>query len=193
MKPDIEMRSSSNSEQVLGVNIMKRVLLASTITFAVAQIAFAQNSATGSVPLAATVIQGLTTAISGQCNFGTIVAGTTPNALSAQTGTVGSSSGNIAEITVTGNGGNQVNISFGTQNLTGTGNAITFTPSVYGNSSNTQTGASQITTATSKNLSGATGSAGNYYFWIGGSLSALPANQAPGTYSGTWTLTVSYP
>ncbi len=172
---------------------MKKMILVATLLFVAVGISFAQNSASQNVPLSATVIEGLSTAISGADNFGTIVAGTTPGSLNAQTATVGSSTGNIAQITLTGNGSQLIHITFGTTTLTGTGTAITFTPSVYGASSSSAQGTStQVATNGTVNLSGASGSTGNYYFWIGGSLSALPVNQTPGSYSGTWTLSVTY-
>ena len=173
-----------------GGSIMKKILLLAGMVFATVQLSYAQNNASQGVTLAATVIKGLSTGISGQDNFGTIVAGTTPSSLNAQSGTVGSGSGNISLITITGNNGTLIHITFdATDLLTGPGTSITYTPSVYGaSSSSSQSTSSQVLNNATVNLS----ATGNYYFWIGGSLSALPAAQTPGTYSGTWTLTVNY-
>jgi len=183
----------SNDGRSRGMLIMKKLMFAAALVLAIGEMSFAQSNASQNVPLAATVVQGLSTSISGQENFGTIVAGTTPNSLNARTATVGSSSGNIALITVTGNGGQQITSTFSTTTLTGPGTAITYTPSVYGaNSSSAQGTSTQVLNNGTVNLSGSTGSAGNYYFWIGGSLSALPVGQTPGSYSGTWTLSVTY-
>lgn len=169
------------------------MILIVTILFVTVEMSYAQSSASTNVPLNATVIQGLSTTISGQENFGTIVAGTTPSALNAQTATVGSNPGNIALVTVTGNGGKQITVTFSTTTLTGPGTAITFTPSVYGStSSSNQSSSSAVLNNGTVNLSGSTGSPGNFYFWIGGGLSALPQAQTPGNYSGTWTLSVTY-
>jgi hypothetical protein len=172
---------------------MKKLMLIAAILLISFKMSFAQNSASQNVPLAATVIQGLSTTVSGEANFGTIVAGTTPNSLNAQSGTVGTNPGNIALVTVTGNGGQQITITFSATTLTGPGTALTFTPSVYGaNSAAAQATSAQVSTNGTANLSGTTGSAGNYYFWVGGSLSALPQAQTPGSYSGTWTMSVTY-
>lgn len=178
-----------------GRSIMKKLLVATALVFAAVQISFAQNNASSGVTLAATVIQGLTVSVSGQDNFGTIVAGTTPSALNAQTATVGSAAGNIAQVALTGNGAQTIHVTYdATDNLTKSGATnITFTPSVYGaSSSSNQSTSTVVNSGGTVTLSGSSGSAGNYYFWIGGSLSALPANQTPGNYSGTWTISVTY-
>ena len=173
---------------------MKKLAIVTVVILASASISFAQNSASTNVPLNATVVQGLTTTVSGACNFGTIVAGTTPTSLDAQTATVGSNPSNIALVTVTGNGGQQITVTYSSTTLTETGGStLTFTPSVYGSSSAANQGtSSQILTNGTANLSGSTGTPGNYYFWIGGSLGSLPTNQTPGSYSGTWTISVAY-
>ncbi len=182
------------NREVNGLSITKKILVATTFVFAAVQISFAQNNASSGVTLAATVIQGLTVSVSGEDNFGTIVAGTTPSALNAQTGTVGSAAGNIAQVTLTGNGAQTIHVTYdATDNLTKSGASdITFTPSVYGYATNTQSSSAAVSSGGTVALSGASGSAGNFYFWIGGSLSALPANQTPGAYSGTWTISVTY-
>jgi len=183
----------SDREQPRGRLAMKQLIVMAALVLAIGETSFAQSNASQNVPLAATVVQGLATSISGQENFGTIVAGTTPASLNAQSATVGSSTGNIALITVTGNGGQQITSTFSTTTLTGPGTAITFTPSVYGaNSSAAQGTSTQVLNNGTVHLSGSTGSPGNYYFWIGGGLSALPVAQTPGNYTGTWTLSVTY-
>jgi len=174
---------------------MKKLVIITATVLASVEMSFAQSNANQTVPLGATVIQGITTSVSGQENFGTIVAGTTPNSLIATSGTVGSAAGDIAEVTITGNGAQTITVSYdATDNLIKSGATnIAYTPSVYGSSSSSnQSSATAVTSGGTVTLSGTTGSAGNYYFWVGGSLSALPANQTPGTYAGSWTITVHY-
>ncbi len=166
---------------------MKKLMLAAAIVAATAGMSFAQSNANTNVTVEAAVIQGLTISATGNLNFGTIVAGTTPAALDAQTNS------SAPLISVTGNGGSQITVTFGTASLTGPGSAITFTPSVYGaNSSANQSSSSEVLNNGTVNLSGTSGSPGNFYFWLGGSLSAIPQAQTPGNYSGNWTITVNY-
>ncbi|HUI30914.1 MAG TPA: DUF4402 domain-containing protein [Candidatus Acidoferrales bacterium] len=174
---------------------MKKLVIVAAIVIGTFEISFAQNNASASVPLSASVIQGLSTAVTGQENFGTIVAGTTPGSLNAQSATVGSSPGNIAMITLTGNGGQLIHVTYDANDplIKAGATNITFTPSVYGsNSSSNQLSSTAVTSGGTVTLSGTSGSAGNYYFWLGGSLSTLPGGQTPGSYSGTWTVTVTY-
>ncbi len=166
---------------------MKSLILTAALVLGTFGMSFAQNNASTNVTVNSTVIQGLTMSVSGSLSFGTVVAGTTPGSLSAQT------NGSAPLITVTGNGAQLITVTFSTANLSGPGAAITFTPSVYGaNASSKQATSTVVLSAGTVNLTGVTGNAGNYYFWLGGSLSALPANQVPGAYSGSWTISVNY-
>src|SRR5690242_7911317 len=65
--------------------------------------------------------------------------------------------------------------------------SVSFTPKLSSSAANTQSG-STVTTSGSTVALNATG---NAYFWLGGDVT-LAANQKPGTYSGTFTLTVVY-
>ncbi len=179
--------NKSNSKASNRRSVMKKLMLTIAMVLGTVGMSFAQNTANTSVNLDATVIQGISISAIGSLSFGTIVAGTTPAALSAQT------NASAPEFTVAGDGGKLFTVTFANTTLSGPGAAITFTPSVYGssNSANQATSASILTGGTA-NLSGTTGSTGNYYFWLGGALSALPVNQVPGTYTGSWTLTVTY-
>lgn len=149
--------------------------------------AVAQNSATTDVALNATVVQGLTLVVSGgPLSFGSVVAGTTPAAVDAQSSSV--------LFTVTGNGGSQVKVDYSDVIMNGpSGATITFTPSVFGSSSSlNQSTSTDVPSGSSVNLSGASGSEGSYYLWLGGALGSIPAAQTTGSYSGTFTMTVSY-
>ncbi|HEY9165782.1 MAG TPA: hypothetical protein VIS48_06425, partial [Candidatus Kryptonia bacterium] len=77
---------------------MKNLILVSAMVLGIAGMSFAQNSASTNVNVSATVIQGITLTVSGTLNFGTVVAGTTPAALSANT------NGSAPLFTATANG-----------------------------------------------------------------------------------------
>ncbi len=148
---------------------------------------FAQTSASQSVTVEATVLQGLKVTVSGgPLNFGSLVAGTTPPAITAQSSSV--------MYTITGNGASNVKVTYAATTLSGPGtNTLDFTPSVYGaSSSSSQSSSTEVPTGSTVSLTGSNGSAGNYFLWLGGDIGAIPSNQTPGSYSGTFTLTVSY-
>ncbi len=134
-----------------------------------------------------TVIQGLTISASGSLNYGTVVAGTIPNVISPQT------SGSAVSIVATGNGGQAVTVTYPASAVLYSGlNSVTFVPNLSGYPSNNQPSSTSIASGSSVNLSGTTGSAGYYYFWLGGSLNAIPPGLAAGNYSGTFTLSATY-
>ncbi len=167
---------------------MKKLMLVAAMVLGTTAISFAQSSASTNVNVTATVIQGLTLTATGTLGFGTVVAGTTPALLSAQT------NGSAPMFTATGDGGHVLTVTYlATASLTGPGTALTFTPSVYGDvSSGNQSGSTTVASGSTVHLTGSTGSAGNYYFWLGGALSAIPSSQTPGSYTGTFTLSVNY-
>jgi len=175
-----------NRKTTVRRNEMKKFMVVAIIVLGSASMLFAQSNANTGVNINAAVIQGLTLTVSGgPLNFGTVVAGTTPTPISALTSTV--------MFTATGNGASAIVVSYSSVTLTSGTNTLTYTPSVYGASSSSSQGSStQVTSGTSKNLSGTSGSAGNYYFWLGGDLGTISSSQAPGSYSGTFTLTVHY-
>lgn len=133
----------------------------------------------------ASIIQGLSLTATGSLDFGQIIAGTTPPSLSAQT------NGSAPAFTATGNGGQQVWVTYSSSTLYSGANTLTFTPSVYGGIT-TQAASTPVSPGSSINLSGTTGSQGDYYFWLGGSLGTIPPGQVPGNYAGTFVMTVSY-
>lgn len=157
------------------------------VLLAAASVSEAQTSANANVTVTATVIQGLTIAVTGgPLDFGNIVAGTTPAPINAQSSSV--------LFTVTGNGSSQVTVTYSGVSLNGpSGATLNFTPSVYGSSSQSgQSTSTEVTSGSTVNLSGATGSGGNYYLWLGGNLGSVPTSQTTGSYTGTFTVTVSY-
>lgn len=139
------------------------------------------------VTVQSTVIQGLTLSASSSLNYGTVVAGTVPNIIVPQ------SSANAVAITTTGNGGQAVTITYpSTVTLSSLTSSVTFVPNLSGYASNNQLSSTSKPSGTVVNLSGTTGSAGHYYFWLGGSLNAIPMSNPPGNYSGTFTLSATY-
>ncbi len=141
-----------------------------------------------SIPVTASVIQGLSMTETGSLNFGQIIAGTTPPAISAQ-------SGSAPEITAAGSGGKTMTVSYSSTIPISDmyGNSITFIPSLFGSNISTgQAGATTVASQSTVTLSGSAGQTGFYYFWLGGTIAAVPAGQPPGAYSGTFTLTVNY-
>jgi hypothetical protein len=133
------------------------------------------------IPITVTLQGNVSLSATGSLDFGLIVAGTTtPLALSPR-------AGNAPKFTASASGGiTTVTYSSSISLNDGYGNTLTFIPSVYGSSSDNQDGATPI-------LSGQSlGGIRTYYFWLGGSLEAVPPNQAPGNYTGTFVLTVTH-
>lgn len=145
-------------------------------------------TASQTIPVSATVIQGLSMTASGALDFGQIVAGTTPPAILAQ-------SGFAPKITAAGGGGENVTVTYSSRVPMNDsyGDSLIFTPSVYGSDVSTnQSGASAVLSQSQVTLSGTSGATGYYYFWLGGSIAPVPAGQSPGSYTGNFTITVNY-
>jgi Domain of unknown function (DUF4402) len=162
-------------------------LYTGTFTVTASYNAGGNPSRSSAVTVSSTVIQGLTMSTSGPLNYGTVVAGTTPNVISPQT------SGSAVTITASGNGGQGVTITYpATVTLSSGTSNVTFVPNLSGYPSNSQSSSTSKPSGTSVNLSGTTGNPGSYYFWLGGSLNAIPMGNPPGNYSGTFTLSATY-
>lgn len=143
----------------------------------------AQNSDSENLNVNVTVIKALTLTKTAGTNldFGTNAAGTTPAAIAYDAGVEFEADGQTStSITVTHSG---------SVNLTGPGADIAFTPDFRGFNENTPASATAVTSGTTRTLDATTG---KYYFWLGGSLAALPATQTAGSYTATWTLSVAY-
>ncbi len=163
------------------------LLLAAAIVVATAGLSYAQSSQSTGVTLNASVIQGMTLTVSNSSlNLGSLVAGTTPAALSAATSPI--------QFTLTANGTSPVTVTFASVTMSGPSkSSLNFTPAVTGDASSAnQATAATVTSGQTITLGGTNFSATNYYFWLGGNVGTLPANQTPGNYTGTFTLTVTY-
>lgn len=142
----------------------------------------AQNTASENLTVSVNVIRALTlTKVTGSdLDFGINAAGTTPTAIAPGSG---------VQFEADGQANTQLLVTHsGDVDLTGPGDAIAFTANIVGNSTDDAGSAVALPDATNVTLS----AGGRFYFWLGGSLAALPASQAPGTYSANWTLTVAY-
>lgn len=166
---------------------MKKLALTAAVLFGTVSMAFAQNTASSSVTINGEVIQGLTIApTSSTLDLGVMVAGTSPTAVAPNNG---------IEFTVTGNQGSNITPTFSTSvELYSTADSLTFTPTFVGSSSSAYPGTgSTVTSGTAVQLStGSAYTAGNYYFWLGGGVGSISPSQTPGSYSGTFTLSVTY-
>ncbi len=94
------------------------------------------------------------------------------------------------ELKASGQPNTAVTVTFANATLSRAGGGtLTFAPTVSANATESKTQAAQISSPASLTLSA---SPGEYYFWVGGGVTTVPANTPVGTYSGTWTLTVAY-
>lgn len=146
------------------------------------------------ISVTATLTGSVSLSVNGSLNFGTVIAGTTPPSITAQSGTAASITASVS-----GGGGRNVTITFpsSTTMTDSYGHSLMFLPSVYGtNISGDQAGATPVTSGSSVTLSGRRGrrrgGTGYYYIWVGGSLNAVPPGQAPGNYVGNFWITVTY-
>lgn len=140
------------------------------------------------IPVDATIIRGLSLMSAGMLDFGLVVAGTTVPAISARSGTA-------PAITAAGAGGRSITVTYSSSTSLddGSGNSLTFYPSLYGtNVYGDQAGATTVSSGAVVNMSGGRRTTGYYYFWLGGSLDPVPAGQPPGNYAGNFVLNVAY-
>lgn len=160
-------------------------MLALVIVLGTAAISFAQPSASQTATINAYIEKGLTMAVSNATlNLGNLVAGTTPAAVNPHSGTV-------PHFTVTGDGGHTVNITFDASvMLHTTGDSIAFTTDFEGDNTASQSGAAAISATIQ--LSGTSPAAGTYDAWLGGNVGAISASQTPGSYTGTFHVSVNY-
>lgn len=168
-------------------NLAALVLFLTTPAFAQANTD--SKTATGTI----TIFQPLTLAIDADLVFGRVVrpaTGTGTVSIAAASGAQTTAGGgavaldaattNPARFTATGEGGTTVSVSIpSTFNMTGSGPAITVTTST------------DLTTPATTSLGGTLGSASSKVFYVGGSAS-IPSTQASGSYSGGFTVTVTY-
>lgn len=173
----------------------KKICLTMTAVFAFSSLAFAQTGAEAQVAVNASVIQGLALgAVSGPLDFGD-AANTIVKGAVAATDTVinVSSDARAVNFSVTADAGSNITVSYPTTGtLTGSvSGTLKYTPSAQWTTSTTQSGGTAITSGSAFNLGGTLYSSSTIYVWFGGNLAGA-TTAAPGTYSGTITVTVSY-
>jgi len=170
---------------------MKKLMLVAMMLLGFAAMSYAQNSNNSTATINAYIEKGLTISVSNSTlNLGNLVAGITPAPVSPLTS-------GVPAFTVTGDGGHQVNVTFDASVMlyksAPNADSISFTTNFEGNSTGTQSGAGSISSPVT--LSGVSPAAGNYYMWLGGQLTdgaGIPAAQTPGSYTGTFHVSISY-
>ncbi len=162
---------------------MRRALLSLAAVLALVPArASGQSSASANLTVQATVIKALTLVkvSAGNLDYGLVAQGTTE--------TVAASSAGAIQFKANGEPSTPISVTYANATLTNGANTMTFTPAVIGFNTNTQGSAAAVASGGTVTLDATTG---DYYFWVGGSITAS-ATQAPGAYSGTFTLSVAY-
>jgi hypothetical protein len=169
---------------------MKKLVLLAVVLIGITATSFAQATATANA--SATILPKVSVQKNNDLNFGGIYTGATGGTvvIAAQDGNVtrtgtasmNSGTGNAAKFTISGMANAPVTVVLpGTiLNLTGAGVPMPYTL------------ATNITPGTGGALAAFLDWQGNYTFWVGGTLT-VGATQAPGTYSGSFTMTVTNP
>ncbi len=164
---------------------MKKLILAAAVVFGFAGMSFAQSStANASVTVNTNVVSSISCSNTHNLDLGTVVQGATAS--------VAPTSANAGAFTVTGTLNSSVSYVFAAPaDLTSGANTLTFTPDipVY-NTSNSQTGTNPFGAVAGGIMSLGAGVT-SVYIWVGGSVTPS-ATQAVGSYSGSYTLTVTY-
>jgi hypothetical protein len=187
------------------LSIMKtkfKVLIAAALFVGLGSSAFAQTvTANTTMTASATILSNLAIVKNVDLTFGQVSNSKTPtmNANSATKTDVGEAA-TLGKFTVTGLAGASVQVDFTgpTLDLTNGGSSIVFTPSVYRTEKSTLAyGETGITTGSSYNINSsvveAQSVAGTDYFYVGGNIVVGTAAEDPaGTYTGTFTMTVTY-
>ncbi|MCL4403882.1 hypothetical protein M1432_00840 [Patescibacteria group bacterium] len=142
------------------------------------------QSASQTMDVNLTVAPSMQLNVTRMLDFGSQVQGTTSITVDPVTG--GASAG---AATLTSAPASQVvTVAWSSTSITNGSTNIAWTPSVAGNTVNTQTGATILTTGNTVTAS----SGGDYYLWAGGTIASIPAATPTGAYTGTLILTVSY-
>ncbi len=171
-----------------------KTILTLTLVMGLGIMAHAQKTATA--PASATVLTDLTITLDGtqdEIAFGALSATTPADVVLDANGTANANTGtvtNVAKFDLAG-ADNAVTVTYDatvtlTETATGTATMV-MTPEVVGDAAATN----QATAIAVPSLSTVTLASGAYYLWVGGTIPAL-ANQATGTYTGTFNIDVEY-
>lgn len=163
---------------------MKKLMLVAVMVLGFAGSSFAQMNASQLINVDVSILKALTITTYGDASFGNTYAGVGSITLTPATPASGQTAGTFA---VNGEPGRTITVSYLYTSPTVTGAAVTYTPSIVGLNTNTQ--ASAATFGPSVSLDATTG---DYYFWVGGTMTGITASAVSGTYSGTFTLQIAY-
>lgn len=192
---DLTMKNLISKYSKMEYSPAKKICLILSVVLALSSRTFAQNSATSGVTVNASVIQGLVLgAVSESLKFGDAQNYIVKGAVAASDTVINvSSDARAVNFSVTADGGQNITVSFpATQALIGSvSGTLTYTPTAQCTSSTSQSGGTAITNGVAFSLGGTLYSSATKYIWIGGSLAGA-TTAAPGTYTGTITVTVSY-
>jgi hypothetical protein len=146
----------------------------------------ANGQTTADATVQANVTANLLIAVTGVTDFGTIGNSGETQTIVPSAPAAGSTA---AMFTATGTPNASISTTWTDINLTDpvSGATMLFTPAVSFLTTNNQATSASITDGATGTLS----STGNGFFWLGGNLTVSPS-QTPGSYSGIFTLTVTY-
>ena len=162
---------------------MKKLLLVAVLILTVSAMSFGQVTASQTANANLTVNAGISLTVTGGVVFGTVVQGQ-GSVVNAATAAVA----NVAAFTTAAAPSTAMTVTYSNTTLANGANTLTWTPSLVG----TNNAANRATAPVISTGGSATTSAtGNFYFWLGGTVSTVTATPS-GTYSGTFTLTVAY-
>lgn len=159
------------------------------LTFAlllVSVLAVHSNAQTGNASATVTLTVTATVTVTNVrgLNFGTHVQDSTAATVDANNGGT-----NAAYFTLQTSANHTSTVSYNYTSLASGSNTITWTPTLVGaNNSASQTTAGPV----ANNGTITTNSSGFYYFWVGGTTAPITNTTPPGTYTGTFTLTITY-
>ncbi len=163
---------------------MKNSMLVAAMVLGLAGSSFAQMSGSQLINVDVSILKALTITAYGNASFGSTYAGVGSITLTPATPGSGQTAGRFA---VNGEPGRTITVSYLYASPSVTGATVVYTPSIVGLNTNTQ--ASATTFGSSVSLDATTG---DYYFWVGGTMTGISASAQSGTYNGTFTLQIAY-
>ncbi len=163
---------------------MKKLLFAAALILGFSGMSLAQQSGTQTVNMSLSVYKGLTITSSTNGSFGSTYAGVGSITLTPNSPTAGQSAGTFI---VNGDTSHVITVTYSSANPPSS--SLTYAPALYGYNANTQGSSTSVSSNTTVTLNPTTG---DYYFWVGGTVSGISNSTTPGTYTATFTLTVSY-
>jgi len=159
--------------------------VALTLGFTLAPQAHAQTASASGLALAQVYNTTLDVQHRSDLNFGAVVAGTNDQQVTKDPNTGGQ---DVAAFRVTGESTASVLMTITTDDLQDDqGNSLAYTPDARGYGFDNQGAAEPLSLTDQVNLN----QAGEYYVWIGGSIT-VGADQAPGSYESTITVGAEY-